>query len=73
MADAAAKRLRKQQGMPREVAIRRRLDSHPSSGGSRGYSVEFRQREMELVDQGIEPAAAGQAYTDGKSDCSHMS
>ena len=58
MADAAAKRLRKQQGMPREVAIRRRLDSHPSSGGSRGYSVEFRQREMELVDQGIKPAAS---------------
>ena len=58
MADAGAKRLRRQQGKPRRAAIRRRVDSHSSNGGSRGYSVEHRQRELELVDQGIEPAAS---------------
>ena len=58
MADAAAKRRRKQQGMPRQLAIRRRVFNHPRSGGARGYSVAYRQRELALVALGVQPAAS---------------
>ena len=56
--DATARRRWKQQGRPRQLAIGRGVFNHPRNGGSRGYSVDYRQRELTLFAQGVQPAVS---------------
>ena len=61
MEEEGRKRLRKQQGMPREVAVRRKVPPEPRLGGSRGYDHYLRRQDIALQDQGLQTTASARS------------